>query len=198
MSEVRTPRQERSIATKNKIIEAGYELFSKVGYYSTNTAEIAKQAGVSTGIVYGYFKDKRDILLDVLDIYLKKVLDPVFVTFDALTAPVNFESLVPQILDVTIDAHRNNANIHEALHAMTASDEAVNIKFIELEDKMTVRIADKLTSLGVGTNAINEKIHLAIGIVQSFAHECIFDRHEYLDYEKMRSICINTIKSIFV
>lgn len=198
MSEVRTPRQERSIATKNKIIEAGYELFSKVGYYSTNTAEIAKQAGVSTGIVYGYFKDKRDILLDVLDIYLKKVLDPVFVTFDALTAPVNFESLVPQILDVTIDAHRNNANIHEALHAMTASDEAVNIKFIELEDKMTVRIADKLTSLGVDTNAINEKIHLAIGIVQSFAHECIFDRHEYLDYEKMRSICINTIKSIFV
>lgn len=198
MSEVRTPRQERSIATKNKIIEAGYELFSKVGYYSTNTAEIAKKAGVSTGIVYGYFKDKRDILLDVLDIYLKKVLDPVFVTFDALTAPVNFESLVPQILDVTIDAHRNNANIHEALHAMTASDEAVNIKFIELEDKMTVRIADKLTSLGVDTNAINEKIHLAIGIVQSFAHECIFDRHEYLDYEKMRSICINTIKSIFV
>ena len=132
MSEVRTPRQERSIATKNKIIEAGYDLFSKVGYYSTNTAEIAKKAGVSTGIVYGYFKDKRDILLDVLDIYLKKVLDPVFVTFDALTAPVNFESLVPQILDVTIDAHRNNANIHEALHAMTASDEAVNIKFIEL------------------------------------------------------------------
>lgn len=198
MSEVRTPRQERSIATKNKIIEAGYDLFSKVGYYSTNTAEIAKKAGVSTGIVYGYFKDKRDILLDVLDIYLKKVLDPVFVTFDALTAPVNFESLVPQILDVTIDAHRNNANIHEALHAMTASDEAVNIKFIELEDKMTVRIADKLTSLGVDTNAINEKIHLAIGIVQSFAHECIFDRHEYLDYEKMRSICINTIKSIFV
>ena len=129
---------------------------------------------------------------------MKKVLDPVFVTFDALTAPVNFESLVPQILDVTIDAHRNNANIHEALHAMTASDEAVNIKFIELEDKMTVRIADKLTSLGVDTNAINEKIHLAIGIVQSFAHECIFDRHEYLDYEKMRSICINTIKSIFV
>ena len=66
MSEVRTPRQERSIAKKKKIIEAGYELFSKVGYYATNTAEIAKHAGVSTGIVYGYFKDKRDILLDVL------------------------------------------------------------------------------------------------------------------------------------
>ena len=50
MSEVRTPRQERSIAKKKKIIEAGYELFSKVGYYATNTAEIAKHAGVPQGI----------------------------------------------------------------------------------------------------------------------------------------------------
>ena len=197
MSEVRTPRQERSIAKKKKIIEAGYELFSKVGYYATNTAEIAKHAGVSTGIVYGYFKDKRDILLDVLDIYLEKVLTPVFATFDKLSAPVDFDTLVPQILDVTIDAHRKNANIHEALHAMTASDEAVNVKFIELEDKMTDRILSKLTELGVTTDALKEKIHFAIGIVQSFAHECIFDRHEYLDYDKMRSICIGTIKNLF-
>ena len=30
---VREPRQERSIEKKNRIIEAGYELFSEVGYY---------------------------------------------------------------------------------------------------------------------------------------------------------------------
>ena len=65
---VREPRQERAIEKKNKIIKAGYELFSEVGYYGTNTAEIAKRAGVSTGIVYGYFQDKRDILLSVLEI----------------------------------------------------------------------------------------------------------------------------------
>ena len=53
--EIREPRQERSIEKKNKIIRAGYELFSEVGYYNTNTAEIARRAGVSTGIVYGYF-----------------------------------------------------------------------------------------------------------------------------------------------
>ncbi|MDE6302929.1 MAG: TetR/AcrR family transcriptional regulator [Clostridia bacterium] len=53
--EVREPKQERSIEKKNKIVQAGYELFSEVGYHSTNTAQIAKRAGVSTGIVYGYF-----------------------------------------------------------------------------------------------------------------------------------------------
>ncbi len=197
MSEIRTPQQERSIAKKKKIIESGYTLFSEVGYHATNTAEIAKHAGVSTGIVYGYFKDKRDILLDVLDIYIDKVLSPIYGIFDNLSAPLDFDVLVPEILDATIDAHSKNANIHEALHAMSASDEAVNMKFIELEDKMTVKIADKLSSLGLSQEGINEKIHFAIGILQNFAHECIFDRHEYLDYTKMRNICITSVKNLF-
>lgn len=75
--DIREPKQERSIEKKNRIVQAGFELFSKVGYYNTNTAEIAKLAGVSTGIVYGYFKDKRDILLDVLEIYVNTAFAPV-------------------------------------------------------------------------------------------------------------------------
>ena len=197
MSEVRTPQQERSIAKKKKIIEAGYELFSRVGYHATNTAEIAKHAGVSTGIVYGYFKDKRDILLDVLDIYIEKAMKPMFSLFDHLTAPIDFDKLIPEIIDATIDIHRNNANIHEALHAMSASDEAVNIKFMDLEDKLTSAIANKLSALGVNVDAMPEKIHLAIGIVQSFSHECIFDDHHYLDYNKMRDVCITVLKNMF-
>lgn len=89
--EVREPQQQRSIDKKNRIIEAGYELFAKVGYFNTNTSEIAKKAGVSTGIVYGYFHDKRDILIEVLDIYVDNVFYPVFEMFDKITAPVDFD-----------------------------------------------------------------------------------------------------------
>ena len=39
---VRQPQQERSIEKKHRIINAGYQLFSEVGYYGTNTVEIAK------------------------------------------------------------------------------------------------------------------------------------------------------------
>ena len=63
-NEVRNPVQKRSIEKKNKIIEAGFNLICEKGYYNTNTAEIAKAAGVSTGIVYNYFNDKHDILIE--------------------------------------------------------------------------------------------------------------------------------------
>ena len=110
--DVREPKQERSIEKKNRIVQAGFELFSQVGYYNTNTVEIAKRAGVSTGIVYGYFKDKRDILLDVLEIYVKEAFAPVLDMINGLTAPVNFEDTIKHVLDGAIEIHKKYANIH--------------------------------------------------------------------------------------
>ncbi len=194
---IREPRQKRSIEKKNKIIEASYKLFSEVGYYGTNTAEIAKCAGVSTGIVYGYFQDKRDILISVLDIYIRNVFDPILKILDNLRAPLNFELLVPQIVDAVIKTHKKNAKIHEALHSLTHTDEAVNKEFISLEDRITLQIAEKLKKIGVEIENPFEKIHLAMDIVQSFSHEYVFDKHDYIDYIVMRDMVCRTIINLF-
>ena len=195
--EVREPKQERSIEKKNRIVQAGFELFSQVGYYNTNTAEIAKRAGVSTGIVYGYFKDKRDILLDVLEIYVKEAFAPVLNMVNSLTAPVNFEGTIGHVLDSAINIHKKYANIHEALHSLSHSDEAVNNKFISLEDEITLAIANKLADLGVKKENLTERIHFAMDIVQSFSHEYVYDNHTYIDYDEMRKIVQNTLVALF-
>lgn len=195
--EVREPKQERSIKKKNRIVQAGFELFSQVGYYNTNTAEIAKRAGVSTGIVYGYFKDKRDILLDVLEIYVKEAFAPVLDMINNLTAPVNFEGTIGHVLDSAINIHKKYANIHEALHSLSHSDEAVNNKFISLEDEITLAIANKLADLGVKKENLTERIHFAMDIVQSFSHEYVYDHHTYIDYDEMRKIVQNTLVALF-
>ena len=195
-SSVRNPRQERAIEKKNKIIEASYQLFSEVGYYGTNTAEIAKKAGVSTGIVYGYFQDKRDILISVMEIYIKNAFDPVLKVFDKISAP-NVNEIVKLVLDASIKTHKKNAKMHETLHSLTPTDEVVNMQFIELEDKITLEIADKLNAIGLKVENANEKIHFAMDIVQSFAHEYVFDKHEYIDYIVMRDIVTKTLTDLF-
>ena len=196
-SQVRNPRQERAIEKKNKIIEASYLLFSEVGYYGTNTAEIAKRAGVSTGIVYGYFQDKRDILLSVMERYIKNAFDPVLKIFDKITAPADVSSIVKSVLDATIKTHKKNAKMHEALHSLTPTDEVINMQFIDLEDKITLEIADKLRTIGISPDNAHEKIHFAMDIVQSFAHEYVFDKHEYIDYIVMRDIVTKTLTDLF-
>lgn len=194
---VRTPTQQRAIDKKNRIIEAGYKLFAEKGYFSTNTSEIAKQAGVSTGIVYGYFHDKRDILLEVLDAYIDNAFHPVFVAFESLQPPLDLLTLIPRIIDDTVETHRYNSAIHEALHALTPSDEIVNRRFLELEGEITKKIADKLLDLGLDRPFLTEKVHIAIEIVQSYAHECVYDQHSYIDYDAMRAIVIETLLRLF-
>ncbi|MCQ2387485.1 MAG: TetR/AcrR family transcriptional regulator [Clostridia bacterium] len=194
---IRQPQQERSIEKKNRIIQAGYELFSELGYYGTNTAEIAKRAGVSTGIVYGYFLDKRDILICVLDIYINNVFEPIISLFDKITPPFSLKEIIPKILDEVIKMHKKNRKIHEALHSLSSSDEAVLSRFISLEDEITEKFATKLVSLGIKSDNMIEKVHFAMDIIQSFAHEYVFDKHEYIDYIAMRDIVCTTLLKLF-
>ena len=194
---IRTPQQKRSIDKKNRIIEAGYELFARDGYFNTNTAQIAKHAGVSTGIVYGYFRDKRDILLEVLSIYVDKVFNPIMEIFDNLETPLDFESLLSTIIDSTIEIHKHNASIHEAMHSLSSSDEAVGNKFLEIEKDMTVNIVDTLKGLGYSPCDLYERVHLAMEMIQSYAHECVYDLHDYIDYNKMRANIIKVLLALF-
>ena len=196
-TEIRQPQQERSIEKKNKIIRAGYELFSEVGYYGTNTVEIAKRAGVSTGIVYGYFSDKRDVLLCVLDIYMEEITEPIFKLFQALKQPLDIKKLAQEVLSVTIDLHGTHSQLHNTLHSLSATDEAVAKRFLDLENTITKGLTSLLTDLGLKKANLPERIHLAINLVQSFSHEFVFDKHDYLDYDQMREIVTNTIVALF-
>ncbi|MCL2275815.1 MAG: TetR/AcrR family transcriptional regulator [Defluviitaleaceae bacterium] len=65
--ETRTPSQKRSIAKKNAVVATAKEMFLEKGYVAVNTNEIAKQAGVSVGTLYSYFKDKREIFLHIME-----------------------------------------------------------------------------------------------------------------------------------
>lgn len=65
---IREPKQKRAIEKKESLINAAFELFNEKGFYNTNSKEIAKKAGVSTGLFYNYFNDKSDIYLEILNI----------------------------------------------------------------------------------------------------------------------------------
>ena len=42
-----------------------------------------------------------------------------------------------------------------------------------------------------------EKIHLAMDILQSFSHEYVFDKHEYIDYYVLRNMVTDVLINLF-
>ncbi len=78
MQNIRTPRQQRSIEKKKRIMEAGRKLFAEKGLASTSSNEIAAAADVSIGTFYSYFKNKRTLYLEVLDSFIDTLLEIMF------------------------------------------------------------------------------------------------------------------------
>lgn len=194
---VRNPQQRRSIDKKNRIIAAGYKLFAEKGYYGTNTAEIAKEAKVSTGIVYGYFRDKRDILVEVLDLYIQNAYDPLFSMLEAISVPIDYDVLIADMIDKVVSIHAKNAAIHEALDSLSHTDTKIRDTFVSLENELSSRIVAKLTEAGLNADGVQEKVHLSIKLVASYAHEYVYDKHEYLSYPRLRLMTADAVKHVF-
>lgn len=58
----KAPRQARSKATVDAIVEATGQVFERGGYRRTTAAKVAERAGVSVGSLYQYFPDKEAMI----------------------------------------------------------------------------------------------------------------------------------------
>lgn len=59
-------REENTVATKERIVDAAEVLFDKYGITSTSLASIAQEANVSTGTIFAYYPAKSDIIRAIL------------------------------------------------------------------------------------------------------------------------------------
>ena len=196
-AEIRTPIQKRAIEKREKIVKAGFDLICEKGYYNINTTEIAKSAGVSTGIVYQYFKDKHDILIEGISLYSNSIFYPMLSVINnkpniSITKE-NFSELLRKMIDKFINNHKISKIAHEEIVTMTNSAKEVAEIFHKSEIEMTNKISQVLLDNDFHSENIKEKVHIAIGMIDNLCHEIVYHKHTELDYEKMIDIVISTI-----
>ena len=197
-NEIRKPTQKRSIETKDKIIEAGFELICNDGYYNTDTSKIAKKAGVSTGIVYQYFKNKRDIFLAGLDKYADDIFYPMFDLSDINFDKNNISETIKRIIEQYINKHKLSSIAHEEITSMTHSDKDVAFYFYKREMEMTNNVSELLIKNEIKPDNLQEKVHIIIGLVDNLCHEIVYHKHKELDYNIMTNIVVKEIVNILL
>ncbi len=191
--QIRMPQQQRSIEKRKKIIDAGCQLFSEKGYHNTNTAEIAKLAGVSTGIVYNYFKDKKDIFMEVIDIYEMSITTPMYEAIKRLEKPVDIEKTLKNIITTLTIGHTMSKNVHEEMQALAHTDKEISDLFCRFQSNIATQIVELMAAYDIKpTNAL-EKAHIMIDIIENIIHEIVYHQHEYLDYNVMTDVAVKAI-----
>lgn len=199
MSETRMPTQKRSIEKRNKIIEKGFELICEQGYHNISTPDIAKAANVSTGIIYQYFNDKKDIFIEGVKNYSHGILYPMFDLIEENNlSNVSIEEILNTLINSFIKNHTISKKAHEELMAMTHLDEDVAAIFKESEFKLTSKIEQTLIKNNIIIENAREKIHLIIGIVENLCHEIVYHKHDEINYDIMKQEVISMIKKSLI
>lgn len=202
MPETRIPKSGKAIAKRDRIIEKGFELMCEQGYYKTTTPEIAKAADVSTGIIYQYFNDKREIFMEGLKRFSDSVLFPMMDILDASDGNAakidlnDIEKILDRLMTLIVQSHRMTQKAHEELEMMAHADEEVGEIFKASEFAMTKKIVAFLEKNDIKLENPIEKIHIIYGLVENYCHETVYHHHEELNNEVMRTEVIEIIKNI--
>jgi AcrR family transcriptional regulator len=120
---IRNPKQKRSISTKQKILDAAYQLFCAKGYYHTTTNEIARVADVSIGSLYSYFKDKDTIFMEILERYAKsftEIHDELSRTLESSSSNLRewMRQLIVRLIDIHVATRELNQEINILCYTM--------------------------------------------------------------------------------
>lgn len=197
MTKTRIPTQKRSIEKRNKIIEKGFKLMCEKGYYNTNTTEIAKYADVSTGIIYQYFNDKKDIFLEGVKNYSNSILYPMINILEEKSMDINnLDKIIEDVINKFITKHTISKKAHEELMAMSHLDEDISNIFKDSEIEMTEKIVSLLKENNIILENEEEKVHIIIGIVDNLCHEIVYHNHKKLNYDIMKKEVIKIILNI--
>lgn len=67
---------------QERIIEAGYQCFGKMGYKKASAQDIAKAAGISKGMIFHYFGSKKGMYLYLIQTSSTEIMDAFHTGFD--------------------------------------------------------------------------------------------------------------------
>src|ERR1700689_3317409 len=110
----KNPKQERSQAMVETILEAATRVFVKEGYARATTNRIAIAAGVSVGSLYQYFPSKDAIAVELLRRYRESLVEIVAQRL-ARADQVPFEEVVEELLTMLLKHQSINPALHRVL-----------------------------------------------------------------------------------
>lgn len=175
MTKVRIPKQARAVHTRKRIIDAGLRVFSQKGIHDTNTGEIAKRAKVSVGTFYLYFKNKRTLLLEILDDFLDRVFLSIWKEVNQHTATLFDKEGFRTIIENVFEAYEIAPEFLRQSHALRYSDpdikqrydrererEITQISHLIESNRSRFRVKDTYAAAVIIHNAVESVAHTAM------------------------------------
>lgn len=192
--EIRVPQQKRSREKKEKIIETANALFSKNGYLTTTTSDIAKEAGLSVGTLYSYYKDKKAILQEALNNYSDNLTNMFITEINKISSEEKLIDVIKNMIKLLIEAHNFPQKYHDEIMALQFIDNDIKEFHYILERKMATALIEKFRKMNVEFKYPEEQVYLLFSLLYNLDDQLVYNIRPDLNNE----ILIDQYANIFL
>ncbi len=116
-------------ARQRQILEAAVTVFAEKGYHRATIKDIARTAGVADGTIYNYFKNKQDVMLNIVlqMAEINRLMDDVEQALQTLTPA----QLLEMVFQNRLRTMKNNLPLTRAIFPQIITDPELKRMFFE-------------------------------------------------------------------
>lgn len=159
-SHAKKPMQARALKTQQNLLDAFEKLLTQKSFLELTVAELAKEAGLTTGAIYRRFKDKNDVLQSAFERFYARA-EAFYVAQDdtypdTLTDREVLETFFNGVMNNTLD------NIHLMRAANSLNDEKSFELMIGARDIAATWLAGRLRSSSLDEKTLTGKCRFIV------------------------------------
>ncbi|MDO5014932.1 MAG: TetR/AcrR family transcriptional regulator [Clostridia bacterium] len=129
---------------KRKIIDATTDLLKEKSFPYISLAEIAKNAGISKGTLYYYFKNKNEILLQIYDDYLDDQWKQLIDWTENKDKDTSLHRMLKYVIERSIVSPELRMHlIHESMFGNDDLKEKMNARYDQFKKLISGKIAER-------------------------------------------------------
>jgi AcrR family transcriptional regulator len=194
----RQPSQARAVRTRQRVLLAAVQQFSRRGYAATTTKNVAEQAGVATGTVYQYFSDKDALLHEIARSRVREVpraiVDVIARTAGDTATELEARRQLEGIVSFVIDQHRHEPGLHAVLTERRHADSALDAMVTQSETELVEGIASLLAVWRHPGDHLATAFVL-FGMVEGAVHAHVLG-HALVDDQRFRAALVGALAAV--
>jgi AcrR family transcriptional regulator len=173
------PKQRRSKATVEAILEATSRVLKEEGYEKASTNRIAKVAGVSIGSLYQYFPGKEALVLALVQRHSEAMIELLTESATALArAPLHVA--IRTYVRAMLDAHAVDPALHQVLVTQVLHLGLDYVHEMEQQARQIVQAFLELKRDEILVADFEVAAFVLVASVEATTHRAVLERPRYL------------------
>lgn len=180
----RSPRQERSRATVDRVLVEAARLFDELDYAGTTTNKIAEAAGISIGTLYHYFPGKDSVLHSLAERHLTLATEALSVVLTRLrTERPPLDASIRSVVQAVAQMHVDEPRLHALLYDRAPRSVESLRQLRAAEAVMVDEVVWHLERLGITCAEPRLVAHLLVTGIEAQVHRIVIDPETGVDVD---------------